>query len=135
MDSPAHAAVPPNLHQLQPPGTSDRRISTSFKDSKFAQILGFGFFGGESAPPVIMGQPELDADTGQHGQTQSQGQGEGSEVVVHRAAASSTPAPASHRLSNPLEPSYYQIGMRIAQFYYTLPRMFFELHNVFFVIF
>lgn len=63
-----------------------------YSGSKFAEILGFGFFR-ESASPVNMGSLEIDAETDRPPDEQRHGR-------------PSTTAP--------MEPSFYQIGMRMA---------------------
>lgn len=63
-----------------------------YSDSKFAEILGFGFFR-EAASPVNMGSLEIDAES-------------------ERAQEERRPSRPS--TTAPLEPSFYQIGMRMA---------------------
>ncbi len=65
----------------------------TYSDSKFAEILGFGFFR-EAASPVNMGSLEIDAESDR------------AQEELRRPSRPSTTAP--------LEPSFYQIGMRMA---------------------
>jgi hypothetical protein len=74
--------------------------------SKFAQLLGFSLFGsgggGEICPPHNMGhlsQQEHDEEEGNHHEEEEE------EEERRRT---------SHRLSNPLEPSYFQVKRNLA---------------------
>lgn len=69
----------------------------TYGDSKFAQLLGFGFFRGEQASPLNMGSLEIDS--------------EAERPPPEEEAQQQQQRPST---TAPLEPSFYQIGMRMA---------------------